>query len=336
MSELASELLRARANKSPTSLGAQVRALGQATICLARSGKDDLASRAFDLAQTLAQALPYDEVDVRVWLDLAEAELALRVGDHVGFLNLVCHSVETFAARGDTRNACLYRAEIGHAYLQLGAYARAERELRGAVNLGEPMRLGFLAPVRANLALSLARLGRLREATLASREALVGCVAHNHHRALPVCQVYLAEILRLGNQLTDAEAQATEAVITSSSLPSVHTAALATLASILLQRGEAAAALIYSTRAMAVLQSLKVIDEGDALVRLVHVRALAATGQRSKARVHLEQSRRRLATRASLIGDPRWQKTFLEEIPENRETRELDFHDTPASSSDAR
>ena len=82
-----------------------------------------------------------------------EAELALHAGDHVGFLSLVNLSVETFAARGDTRNACLCRADMGRAYLALGAYGRAERELRSAIGVGEPMRLGFLVPVRANLAL---------------------------------------------------------------------------------------------------------------------------------------------------------------------------------------
>jgi serine/threonine-protein kinase len=328
LTEIIDALLAARAIQSPVAVGAQVRALGQATISSIRTGRDGLADRAFDLAQTLAQALPYDEVDVRVWLDLAEAELALHAGDHVGFLSLVNLSVETFAARGDTRNACLYRAHMGRAYLALGAYSRAERELRSAIGVGEPMRLGFLVPVRANLALTLARLGRLREATTAAREALKECVERGDEASLPTCRSYLAEILRVSNQLVEAEAQAAEAVADSARMPSLRAAALATLANIVLQGGRADTALADAVRAMSLLQSLKGDDAGDGLIRLVYVRALAATGQRAKARVHLTQARAQLARRAVRISDPRWQKTFLEEIPENRELTALDIQPT--------
>ncbi|MEO7329376.1 MAG: protein kinase [Minicystis sp.] len=333
LGEIVDVLLRARATQSAVPLGAQVRALSQATISTSRSGMESLANRCFDLAQTLAKALPYDEVDVRVWLDLAEAELGLAAGDHGSFLSLVNLSMETFAVRGDTRNACYYRAEMGCAYLDLGAYSRAERELRSAINLGEPIRLDFLVPIRVKLAFALARMGRFREATAVSLEVLKECIEQGNSPFLPICRVYLAEILRLRNQLPEAEEQAAEAVLLTAHLPVLRTTALATLATIVLQSGHAEVALLHSTRAMGILQSLKSAHPGEAQVRLAHVRALEGAGQRSKARIHLEQARARLAIRAARISDPRWQKTFLEEIPENRETNALEIHTAPPPPS---
>jgi hypothetical protein len=112
-------------------------------------------------------------------------------------------------------------------------------------------------------------------------------------------------------------------MIASASLPAVHAVALATLAGILLEQGRPLEALERSTEAMGILDSLPSVEEGEILIRVTHVRALAAGGLLAKARGHLEQARRRLALRAALISDPRWLQTFLQEIPENRATREL-------------
>jgi serine/threonine protein kinase/tetratricopeptide (TPR) repeat protein len=332
LGELAGDLMQAQANPGRAALGAQVRALGQAAISLLRAGQAEVARRTFEVAQALARSLPYDESDVRVWLDLAEAEFALEAGDHVAFLGLENLAVESFAARGDTRNACLHRALTGSAYLQLGAYARAERELAGALALAEPMQLGFLVPARAHLGFALARQGRLRDATATSSAALGSCLSQGYGRFVPVCHTYHAEILRAGGQLADAESHATQAVATSASLPAVHAAALGTLARILLQSGRAAAALPRATAALEILEASRGIAECEALVRLVHVRALAAAGQVPRARKSLDLARRRLALRATLIGDPRWRRSFLEEIPEHRETATLTLSEAEASA----
>jgi serine/threonine protein kinase len=324
LAEPAEELIRAQAGKkSVVALGAQVAALGQSAISLVRAGHHALAERSFDVAQTLAAGLPYDDVAARVWLDLAEAEFALQDGEPLRFLNLTELAVESFTARGDLRNACLCRANLGNGYQQLGAFARAEHELRAAVMVAERMKLGFLVPARINLGFALARLGRLREAAATVDDAQRRCAEQSFGRFVPVCQIYLAEILRLGGELHDAELSAQQAIRTSTPLPAVHAVALATLAGILLEQGRSGEALERSGEAMAILDALPSVEEGEALIRVTHVRALVAGGHLAKARGHLEQARRRLSLRAALIGDPRWLKTFLEEIPENRATREM-------------
>ena len=323
LSEPAEDLMRSQPNKRHAA--AQVRALGQSAIWLLRADQHALADRSFEVAQTLARALPYDQLDVRVWLDLAEAELALHAGDPMKSLNLTELAAESFGQRGDTRNACLCRANLGQAYVQLGVFVRGERELRAAITDGDRMRLGFLAPVRTNLGFALARLGRLREATWTVDDAMQRCVAHGYGRFLPVCEIHLTEILRLDGQLAEARPHAERAVTASANLPRVHAVALATLAGVLIPLGHRAEALERATTALRILESLPSVDDGEALVRLVHVRALVAAGQRDSARAHLDRARARLRQRASLISDPRWQRTFLEEVPENRETNRLDM-----------
>ena len=323
LAEPAEDLLRSQPNKRHAA--AQVRALGQSAISLLRADQRALADRSFETAQALARELPYDQIDVRVWLDLAEAEFALHAGDPVKFLNLAELAAESFTSRGDTRNACLCRANMGNAYVQLGAFDRGERELRAAIADGERLGLGFLAPARTNLGFALARLGRLREAAWTVTDARQRCVAHGHRRFVPVCEIHLAEIQRLEGLFVEARPHAEQAVAESGNLPGLQAMALATLANVLLQLGRRAEALEQSSKAMEILAALPSIEEGEALIRLVHVRALVGSGRRAEARGRLDQARGRLELRAARINDPRWRRTFLEEVPENRDTQRLDL-----------
>ena len=112
-------------------------------------------------------------------------------------------------------------------------------------------------------------------------------------------------------------------VTTQSRRRSQSTGALATLADVLVRGGQPAEALERSASAMGILGSLKSVDDGEARVRLAHVRALAAVGREPEARAYLNQAHLRLEQRAARISDPRWRRTFMEEVPENRETHRL-------------
>src|SRR5262249_57132073 len=106
-------------------------------------------------------AEPHTEEDpmVRAWILLVIAELGMHHGDPAGYLQHLEQAVAGFVEAGDVRNACLQRANIGNGYMQLGAYARAKGLLREALAVGDPMRLGFISPVRATLVRVLGRLG---------------------------------------------------------------------------------------------------------------------------------------------------------------------------------
>ncbi|APR88221.1 Adenylate cyclase [Minicystis rosea] len=304
-------------------VGAQVRALCQIVVSLIRAGRIPLAEHLFQVARNASDALPYGEPGVRAWIDLASAEFALHAGDPTTFLRLVESAVEGFAEAGDARNAALSRANIGNAYMQLGAFSRAERVLRQALHVAEPMKLSFVAPVRANLGFALARLGDLSEALAVETEAVQRCVEQGYRRFEAAARIYLAEILSLQGSLVEAEAQAHQAEACSPGSPATRAHALATLAKILLKRGEAALALPKAQEAMEILASLEGVEEGEALIRLVYILALEATGEREEAERRIVEAQERLRVRAERVSDPRYKRSFLEHVPENAATMAL-------------
>jgi tetratricopeptide (TPR) repeat protein len=271
----------------------------------------------------MTDTVPYGEPGVRAWIDLASAEFAIHAGDPTAFLRLVESAVEGFAEAGDARSAALSRANIGNAYMQLGAFSKAERVLRQALTVAEPMKLSFVAPVRANLGFALARLGHLSEALAIETEAVQRCVEQGYRRFEAAARIYLAEILALQGALVEAEAQAHQAEACLPQTPAIRAHALATLASILLQRGEASLALPKATDAMGILESLDGVEEGEALIRLVYIQALQATGDAAEADRRIAEAVERLRVRADKIGDPRYRRSFLQTVPENAATMAL-------------
>jgi serine/threonine protein kinase/tetratricopeptide (TPR) repeat protein len=304
-------------------IGAHVRALCQVAVFLIRAGLIALAERLFGIARTLTSEVSYAEPAVRAWVDQARAEFALHAGDPTTFLRLVESAVEGFAEAGDARNASLQRANIGNAYMQLGAYSRAERVLRQAVTVAQPMKLSFLAPVKANLGHALARLGQVEEALAVETEAVHRCVEQGYRRFEAASRIYLSEIHTMRGDLWEAEAEARRAESASSGSPAIRAHALATHAGILLASAEPEAALLRAGEAMRVLESLEGVEEGEALIRLVHIRALSATGRVEEASRRITEAQGRLRVRSGRIGDPRYRRSFLQNVPENADTMSL-------------
>jgi serine/threonine protein kinase len=309
--------------------GAHVRALCQLVVSLIRAGLIPLAERLFVIARAMTDTLPYGEPGVRAWVDLATAEFSLHAGDPTTFLRLVESAVEGFAEAGDARNAALSRANIGNAYMQLGAFSRAERVLRQALHVAEPMKLSFVAPVRANLGFALARLGHLAEALEVETEAVQRCVEQGYRRFEAAARIYLAEILSLQGALVEAEGQAHQAEAASPGSPATRAHALATLAGILLKRGEAALAMPRAREAMEILESLEGVEEGEALIRLVYIQALEANGDHGEAQRRAAEAEERLRVRAEKVSDPRYKRSFLEHVPENAATLALSAGGAP-------
>jgi serine/threonine protein kinase/tetratricopeptide (TPR) repeat protein len=323
LATLAADLTAEEPEAGGRAASAHVRALCQVVVSLIRAGLIPLAERLFAAAQQATERLAYGEPGVSAWVDLASAEFSLHAGDPTTFLRRVESSVEGFAEAGDARNAALQRANIGNAYLQLGAFSRAERVLRQAVTVAEPMKLSFTAPVRANLGFALARLGHFAEALEIETDAVQRCVGQGYRRFEAAARIYLAEILSLSGSLAEAQAQAQQAEAASPGSPAIRAHALATLAGILLRRGEAAEAVVKAREGMEILESLEGVEEGEALIRLVYILALQATGNAWEARVRTAEAQRRLRVRSERILDPKWKRSFLQNVPENAATMAL-------------
>jgi hypothetical protein len=118
-------------------------------------------------------------------------------------------------------------------------------------------------------------------------------------------------------------ARAKEAIAASNDFPAIQAYAQATLAGFLLLQNQSAAALRLAQDAMDVLDRLEGVEEGEALIRVVYASALYATNNRAKALARIGEARNRLVARAGKIGDPRWSRSFLENVPENARTMHL-------------
>jgi serine/threonine protein kinase/tetratricopeptide (TPR) repeat protein len=302
---------------------AHVVAACRLAISLVRAGLVEQAERTLAGARAQAARETEEEPMVRAWIYVAIAEFAMHGGDPAAYLANLEQGVTCFGEAGDARNACLQRANIGNGYMQLGAYARARGLLREAVAVGEPMKLGFIAPVRANLGFVLCRLGDRDQALETEEAALAQCVRERYRRFELVARIYLAVIFSLREDHARAEEELRAAVAGSSSAPSIRAFALASLADMLLSQGRAGEALTAADEAMGILRALTGVEEGESLIRLAHAQALQATGDEASAHAAIVEARRRLLDRADRISDPRLRRSFLDHIPENARTLAL-------------
>ena len=305
--------------------GNQVSTLCHLTVALVRGGALDMAQRTFARARAMNKQQTVVDPAVHAAIHLAKAELALHGGDPTAYLRRVELALNQFALIGDARNACLQRANIGNAYMQLGVYPQAEKLMREAITVGQPMKLMFITPVSANLGFTLARLGELDEALEVERAALKECVKKGYRRFEAVSRIYLTEILSLRGDLAAAEAEARTAIDVPSISPAISAYARAKLAAILLDRGQVWDAFEQAKKAMDTLELLDGVEEGEALIRLVYVMALDATDRPRSANERLAGARQRLLDRVERISDPELRKSFTNNIPEHA----LTFEYTP-------
>lgn len=295
-------------------------------LSLIRVGSPDVAQEAFHGALRRAERLAAAEPFARAWLAVARAELAAHGGDPMMYLRQISASVDAFTEAGDVRSACLQRCNTGNAYLQIGGYAQAETVLREALTLAEPMGLGFVTSIRSNLAFALARLRHLDEAMSMATEALDQCVRLGHKRFECVTRIYLSLIHSLQGELDAAIRCAKESIDVSRDFPAIQAYAEATLAGHFLLQNQPSAALRVAQDATDLLDRLEGVEEGEALIRVVYASALHATGSRARALSKISEARSRLLARAARIFDPRWSRSFLENVPENARTMRLATH----------
>jgi tetratricopeptide (TPR) repeat protein len=292
-------------------------------MSLVRAGQVARASRVLGSARHAAESGTEDEPMVRAWIFVAVAEIATYRGDPTAYIQHLESAVICFAEAGDARNACLQRANIGNGYMQLGAYARARGLLREALSVGEPMRLGFIAPMRANLGFVLARLGDVDQALEIVTGALEQCVAEHYARFEVASRIYLGITLALRNDLAKAQQEFEAAVSSAASVPAFRAYALANLADVLFARNRAREACAAALEGFAIFRELEGVEEGESLIRLEHALALEASGNVTGAAEAILEARRRLLERADRIRDQRLRRSFLDHIPENARTLAL-------------
>jgi len=302
-------------------MGMAISALARLSGSLLHDGQHELAERL--IAEIDRVAAPIAERDgiAAARLYALHASRALCYGDPAASLYFTELSIPSFAFMGDRRNACLGRVNAGHAMIQLGAFEQAERALRSALADAERMGLGNVSAfARQNLGLSLAMRGELSEACAVELEAIKDFEAQQNRRQEGRARAYLAEILiRLGD-LEAAEAEAQAALERLATIPPLYAGALGVLARVRIARGKPGPALEAAAAGMKLTSSLRGMEEGETLLRLVYAEALALTGQTEAAREAFAFAKRRLLERAGRIKDPALAESFCRNVPESVRT----------------
>ena len=169
----------------------------------------------------------------------------------------------------------------------------------------------------------LAFRGSVDEARSAGEQALAITRAQNDRRFQGAAEAYLSMTEYLAGDYVRAERYASTAVTTWESMLSIRPFALALLARALLAQGRQAEALVSSRDAHAQLESLGVVDDGEATIRLALVECLIAAGDALAAQEILDKAAKRIVTSAEAIEDPASRESFLTRIPEHRRILEL-------------
>jgi serine/threonine protein kinase len=87
--------------------------------------------------------------------------------------------------------------------------------------------------------------------------------------------------------------------------------------------GRTAEAVTDAREAFSVLETQGALEEGEALVRLVHAEALAASGDTGGAAAAITSARAALLARANRLRDPARRERFLRDVPDHARTLEL-------------
>ncbi|KYF63706.1 protein kinase [Sorangium cellulosum] len=253
---------------------------------------------------------------------LMAAERAAKRDVPLGTLEHARKGVELARQCGHRRVESLTSVVVAMSHWYLGAPEEAQRLLE-AVPLPDT-ELGPGSAFRPfAMAWMLAERGALAEAqTCAEHLAFtLGCA-----RGLPVDEGrgrwVLAEVLRRSGALEQAEREVESSVLLlGRACPDDVPGVLATKAALKLAQGKPEEARAAAEEALSRQAAMGLHDgffRGGSFLRLVHVESLLATARHDEAVAALASARAHLFSIAVKIGDPAYQKSFLENVPENR------------------
>ena len=169
----------------------------------------------------------------------------------------------------------------------------------------------------------LAYKGGLDEARTVAERALGTTCTQSDRRFQGYTEAYLSVTEYLAGDYARAEHFARAAMTTWDAVLPSRPFAVALLARALLAQGRLAEALPLACDAFAQLQSMVIVDDGEATIRLALAECLVATGDQPAAQKAVATTAQWLRTRAEAIDDPAMRESFLTRIPEHRRILEL-------------
>jgi eukaryotic-like serine/threonine-protein kinase len=298
-------------------------------ICLARTAEHLLLLGHYDLSEKLFarvdEAASGKELEplTLARVHRGRARRALHHGDPAAYANGLQAAYQTFEQAGDLRNACNERMNMGFALAELGEYEQARQALESARSAAEKMNLETVIGWADNNLGNVLSLSDLEQAKRVEQRAIDAGVEQGDPRLESGSRVYMSAILHRMGDHAGALKEAERAVELSENVVSLKTVALAAEARALLALGRIDQALEAAEEAMAHLETLGGLEEGEALVRLVYGEALDAADREEAAVAAIRTARDRLYARAARISNVAWRATFLDRVPDHARTLEL-------------
>ena len=303
---------------SPSLHRAYTHAVSKTMTTLLWHGEPELVGRLF--AQLDRIEAGADPVTL-AWISSSRAWRALREGDHAASLDFDQRCEECFTLVGDRRHACQQHANVGYGELMIGAFDRAERSLKEAIEISAQIGLHQVtSQAQHNLGLALARQGKLDEARRVETAALVAFEAQGNRRLAAAAKNYLALIEIAAGNHAAAVRHARDAISAAHDKPGSLCGYHGTLSHAYRLAGFASHALDAANEAMRLIATHGRPEEGEVAVRLAYAEALHATGAVDDARKAIADARERVLSSAEKIGDPERRRTFLERVVENAAT----------------
>jgi tetratricopeptide (TPR) repeat protein len=276
------------------------------TLAVLEESKERLAPILIGRAETM-----------RAHMARMEGKLAQAVA---GFKCATSH----YESIGHRRAACEALGNLGATLLELGEDEEGEACIRRVLVTAQKMDLKFMLGGALQLLTSiLAYKGSFDEARLIGQQALTVTIAQNDRRFQGYAETSLSVTEYLAGDYPRAEQHARAAVAAWETVLSARPFAIALLARALLAQGRPAEALVSARDAFAQLESLGVVDDGEATIRLALAECLVAAGDTLATREVLDKAVSRILTSAEAIEDPASRESFLTRIPEHRRILEL-------------
>jgi serine/threonine protein kinase/tetratricopeptide (TPR) repeat protein len=303
---------------------AQIIASARAATQLALAGLREMGDKLLERLVTGSGAAATRDPAVAAWVLEARALAAGAAGDPGARVRFADAAAESFETAGDLRNACLQRVSLGYAYVEIGAYAKAERSLRGALGVAERMGLdNAVGTARAQLGRTLARCGKLEEADAVLAKAIESLHAQKNLRLAAVAGRYRAHVFTLLGDNAKAVHEAHAAVTALAGSNAMRGDALAALARAQRESGALEEARATARQAMEALEAAGKTAAGEAAIRLEYAETLFASGDVDAAREAIAVARERVLARARTILDHELREGFLEAVAENARTLAL-------------
>jgi tetratricopeptide (TPR) repeat protein len=322
VTELVDELHALSARMLPAE--AEIVALARVSGYLTMYGDIERGRQAFQRAENRVRALEVEPPLATGWLSWARSWQCHERADMAASLEHDLTSMFAFEGAGDQRNLCYARSNVGYAQMRLGLLEAAEKSLRQALATAERLDLRTIASGAAhNLGLVLALLGNAEQAELMQHRALAFFLQLKSGRGEAIALEYLARSYLMAGRLEDAERSARRAYELAQQWPSILALTAASLARVLLEKGEVALARDFAEMALARFEAAGSADGEEQFIRAAYVEVMAAAGQHGDARRVAMQGRLKLEELASAITNESIRLAFLTRVPEHHRLLEL-------------